>query len=49
MEYLFLELKVPSPISVISETYNRAFNIFELVGMLPNGSLTASETVGDSY
>ena len=35
--------------SVISETYNRAFNIFELVGILPNGSLTASETVRDCY
>ena len=35
--------------SVISETYNRAHNILELVDILPNVSFTSSETERDYY
>ena len=35
--------------STISETYNRAHNIFELVDILPNVSFTTSETERDYY
>ena len=35
--------------SAISETYNRAINILELVDILPNVSFTTSETERDYY
>ena len=35
--------------SAISETWNRALNILELVYILPNVSLTTSETERDYY
>ena len=35
--------------SAISETYNRAHNILELVGILPNFYFTLSETEHDYY
>ena len=35
--------------SAISETYNRTHNILELVDVLPNVSLTTSETELDYY
>ena len=35
--------------SAISETYNRAHNILELVDILPNVSLTTSETELNYY
>ena len=35
--------------SAISETYNRANNILELVLVLPNVSFTTSETERDYY
>ena len=35
--------------SVISETYNRAHNILELVDILPNASFTTSEMKCDYY
>ena len=35
--------------SVISETYNRAHNIFEIVDILPSVSFTISETERDHY
>ena len=44
-----LELKVPRPMSAISETYIGANNILELVDVLPNVSSTASETERDYY
>ena len=44
-----LELKVPWPMSAISETYNRTHNILELEDVLPNVSFTASETERDYY
>ena len=34
MKYILLELKVPWPMSAISETYNRGHNILELVDIL---------------
>ena len=43
-KYILLELKVPWPMSAISETYNRTHNILELVDILPNVSFTTSET-----
>ena len=46
-KYTLLELKVPLPMSAISETYNRTHNILELVDILPNVSFTASETEHD--
>ena len=49
MKYILLELKVPWPMSAISETYNRGHNILELVDILPNVSLTTSETELDYY
>ena len=39
-----LDLKVPWPMSVISETHNCAHNILELADILPNVSFTKSET-----
>ena len=42
-----LELKVPWPMNVISETYNCTHNILEDV--LPNVSVTASETERGYY
>ena len=44
-----LELKVPWPMSAISETYNRTHNILELEDVLPNVSFTASETERGYY
>ena len=35
--------------NAISETYNRAQNILELVDILPNVSFTTSETERDYY
>ena len=35
--------------SVISETYNRAHNILELVDILPNVTFITSETKRDYY
>ena len=35
--------------SAISETYNRAHNILELVDILPNVSFTTNETERDYY
>ena len=35
--------------SVISETYNRAHNVLELVDVLPNVSFTTSESEHDYY
>ena len=35
--------------SAISETYNRAINILELVDILPNVSFKTSETERDYY
>ena len=35
--------------SVISQTYNRTDNISELADILPNVSLTVSETESDYY
>ena len=35
--------------SAISETYNRAHNIVELVDVIPNVSFTTSETGCDYY
>ena len=35
--------------SVISETYNRAHNVLELVDILPNVSFTTSESEHDCY
>ena len=48
-KYILLEIKVPWPMSAISETYNRTHNILELVDILPNISFTTSETKGDYY
>ena len=42
-----LELKVPWPMSAISETKNRTHNILELEDVLPNVFFTASETERD--
>ena len=44
-----LELKVPWPMSAISETYNRTHNVLELEDVLPNDSFTASETLRDYH
>ena len=46
-----LELKVPWPMSAISETYNHAHvhNILELVDVLPNVSFAISATERDCY
>ena len=44
MKYILLQLKAPIPMSVISETYNRAHNILELVDILPNVSFSTNET-----
>ena len=44
-----LELKVPWPMSPISETYNRTHNISELEDVLPNVPFTASETERGCY
>ena len=49
MKYILLQLKAPIPMSVISETYNRAHNILELVDILLNVSFTASEMKRDFY
>ena len=49
MKYILLEWKVLWPISTISDTYNRAHGILELVDILPNVSFTASETERDYY
>ena len=38
-----LELKVPWPMSAISETYNRTHNILELEDALPNVFFIANE------
>ena len=35
--------------SVISETYNRAYNILELADILPNVTFITSETKRDYY
>ena len=48
-KYILLELKVAWPMSAISETYNRAHNILELVDIFPNVSFTTSETGSDYY
>ena len=42
-----LELKIPRPMSAISETYNCAHNILELADILPNVSFTTSEMERD--
>ena len=44
-----LELKVPWPMSAISEIYNRTHDILELEDVLPNVSFTASETEHGYY
>ena len=44
-----LELKVPWPMSAIYETYSRTHDILELEDVLPNVSITASETERDYY
>ena len=49
MKYILLEIKVPWPMSDISETYNRDHNILELVNILPNVSFTKSRTECDYY
>ena len=38
--YILLELKVPWPMSAISETYKRAHKILGLEDILPNASVT---------
>ena len=43
---MLLELKVPPPISAISEAYNHAHNILELADIL-NVSFTTSEMERD--
>ena len=48
-KYTLLWLKVPWPMSAISETYNRGHDILELVDILPNVSFTASEMERDYY
>ena len=48
-KYILLELKVTWPMSAISQTYNRAHNILELVDIFPNVSFTTSETESDYY
>ena len=55
MKYTLLELKVPRPLSAISETYDRARNYFGtctgilLFWILPNVSFTTSEAERDYY
>ena len=41
-KYIILELKVPGPMSTISETYNYAHNILELADVLPNVYFTTN-------
>ena len=48
-KYVLFELKVPWPTNAISETYNRAHTIVELVDILPNVFFTTSETELDYY
>ena len=48
MKYILLELKVLSPMCVISETYTSDHNILELVDILSNVSFT-SKTEHDYY
>ena len=43
-KYILLELKALCSMSAISETYNRGYKMLELVDILPNISLTTSET-----
>ena len=49
LKYILFELKLPWPMSTISETYNCTHNILELEDVLPNVSFTASETERDYY
>ena len=35
MKYILLELKAPSPMSAISGTYNRGYNVFIFCQMFP--------------
>ena len=49
MKYIFLELKVPWPMSAIFETYNYAHNILELLDIFLNVSFTTNETECDYY
>lgn len=42
-KYILSELKVPSPVSAIPETYNRGHNILELLDILPNVSITKAK------
>ena len=44
-----LELKVPLPMSAISETCSRTHNILELQDVLPNVSFTENETERGYY
>ena len=46
-KYVLLELKVPWPMSAISETYNRARYISEIVYIYPKVPFLASETKRD--
>ena len=48
-KYILLELKVPLPMSAISETCNRGHKVLELIDILPNASFTTSETERDYY
>ena len=49
LKYILFELRLPWPMSAISETYNCTRNILELEDVLPNVSFTASETERDYY
>ena len=43
-KYILLEIKVPWPMSAISETYNRTHNSLDI---LPNAAFTTNETERD--
>ena len=49
MKYIYLELTISWPMSAISETYDRAHNILELLDIFLNISFTTNETERNYY